>query len=253
MERVDEQLLLNTCMLVGKIMLSSGSESYRVEDTMIRIAHSSGYFRSESYITNTAVLMSLNEVSKMQMAKVMDRGTHMAKIDATNQLSRQYAAGKITLEALYVQLQLVDKETPGNPLWLRIICSGIASMTLMIILGGQYHDMPLAFICGALGYFISTYLSLQLEVTYLNDFIATIFLTTTAIVFYTLGWVSSIDYLIAGSIMPLVPGLAITGALRDLFSGQLISGFAQLLNCLLISTVIGVGVAGVWHFFLVLR
>ena len=42
-------LLLETCLLAGKIMIESDAEMYRVEDTMSRIALASGNYRMVSY------------------------------------------------------------------------------------------------------------------------------------------------------------------------------------------------------------
>lgn len=38
MEETSQDLLLDTCLLAGKVMMESGAEMYRVEDTMSRIA-----------------------------------------------------------------------------------------------------------------------------------------------------------------------------------------------------------------------
>ncbi|WP_161799632.1 threonine/serine exporter family protein, partial [Enterococcus faecalis] len=37
-----KQLIIDTCILAGKIMLESGSEVYRTEDTITRIATNAG-------------------------------------------------------------------------------------------------------------------------------------------------------------------------------------------------------------------
>ena len=46
-----------------------------------------------------------------------------------------------------------------------------------------------------------------------------------------------------GCIMPLVPGVALTSAMRDLFEGQLITGLIRMVEAILISFVIGIGIA----------
>lgn len=40
-----KKLILKTCVLAGKIMMENGSEVYRVEDTMNRIAANAGEIR----------------------------------------------------------------------------------------------------------------------------------------------------------------------------------------------------------------
>ena len=54
-------LLLDTCLLAGKIMMESNAEMYRVEDTMSRIALASGNYRLVSYVTQTGLFIGLDK------------------------------------------------------------------------------------------------------------------------------------------------------------------------------------------------
>ena len=55
---------------------------------------------------------------------------------------------------------------------------------------------------------------------------------------------------ITGAIMPLVPGVAITNAVRDTISGDLISGSARLIEAFLTAVAIAVGVGFVMTLFM---
>ena len=48
------------CLLAGKIMLQSGGETSRVEDTMIRIAASYGYENCHSFVTPTGIIFAID-------------------------------------------------------------------------------------------------------------------------------------------------------------------------------------------------
>ena len=50
------------------------------------------------------------------------------------------------------------------------------------------------------------------------------------------------DIVIISSIMPLVPGVAITNAVRDSLQGDYISGCARILEAFLIAGAIAIGV-----------
>ncbi|KAA9298711.1 threonine/serine exporter family protein [Aerococcus tenax] len=237
-------LLLSTCLLAGKIMMESGSESYRVEDTMQRIAQNSHRFDTASYVTNTAVFMSLNKHSDMQMVLVKKTSTDLAKIDDTNQLSRSYAEGKLNLEELYQALQAVDKQEKTFPFSVQLLAAGAASAAFMLMIDStNYWDIGFAFAIAIIGFAISEYCKVEFEITFLSDFFATTVIGFLALSLNRLGLVNNLDSLITGCIMPLLPGLAITGALRDLFARQLISGMVQAVNAILIAIVLGVGIA----------
>ena len=51
----------------------------------------------------------------------------------------------------------------------------------------------------------------------------------------------SLDALIIGSLMLLVPGLAITNAIRDSLSGDLISGMTRGVEAVLIAIAVALG------------
>jgi uncharacterized membrane protein YjjP (DUF1212 family) len=52
-----------------------------------------------------------------------------------------------------------------------------------------------------------------------------------------------VDKVIIGSIMVLVPGMAITGAIRDLMAGDLLSGVTRTMEAFLTAVAVAVGVA----------
>ena len=57
------------------------------------------------------------------------------------------------------------------------------------------------------------------------------------------------DKVIIGGIIPLVPGVALTTAIRDLFSGDYLSGSIRLIDALLTGMCIAIGVGAVMKLF----
>ncbi|HET7615518.1 MAG TPA: threonine/serine exporter family protein, partial [Bacillales bacterium] len=50
---------MEACLLAGKIMLMSGAETYRVEDTMRRIAESYSVRKAHVFVTPTGIILSV--------------------------------------------------------------------------------------------------------------------------------------------------------------------------------------------------
>ena len=67
---------------------------------------------------------------------------------------------------------------------------------------------------------------------------------------YDIGFIHEIDKIIAGSIMLLVPGLALTNSIRDIMQGELISGLTKVAEALLIGVSIAVGTGFVISMYL---
>ena len=59
---------------------------------------------------------------------------------------------------------------------------------------------------------------------------------------YLSGAGEHLNYMVIGSIMPLVPGVPFTNAIRDIADGDYISGSVRMLDALLIFFCIAIGV-----------
>lgn len=239
----DKNLVLKTALLAGRIMMESGSEAYRVEDTMQRIAYNSKKLDTESYVTATGIFMSINDAATAQMVQARERSINLGKIEQTNRYSREYAEGNISLIYLYKALQSVDLQLPEFRWIARMLATGVASCVLMILLGGVYSDAFTAFIIGSIGYFMSNRVYRSTGIKFFNDLIASFVICTLSIVCNRLGIVGNLNSLIIGCLMPLVPGLAITAGMRDLFEGHLLTGIVRIVEAILTSTVLGIGIA----------
>lgn len=60
--------IMEVCLLAGKIMLQSGAETYRVEDTMMRIASSFGIVKTHSYVTPTGIIFQRKVQSRQRLS-----------------------------------------------------------------------------------------------------------------------------------------------------------------------------------------
>lgn len=247
----DKALLLETCLMAGKIMTESGSEVYRVEDTMNRIAAHAGEADSISYVTATGLFMSLRSSHLTELETVTERSINLEKVVAVNTLSRRFSANELTLEELHQQLIQVEMDTPHFPYQLQVLAAGIISGTLMIVLGGAWSEFIPTFLVGGIGFITSSKLKkILLPIRFMNDFFAAFVIGMLAYLLTQLNIIENIDHVIIGSVMPLVPGVAITNAFRDILAGHLISGTARATEALFIAAAIGVGIAIVFKLFL---
>ena len=69
-----------------------------------------------------------------------------------------------------------------------------------------------------------------------------------ALTFEKWGFGLSADNMIIGSIMPLVPGIAITNAIRDIQQDDILSGMSRAVESLMIAVLIGAGIAAAFSF-----
>lgn len=239
----EKELLLETCVLAGKIMVENGAEMYRVEDTMNRIADNYHNEEGISFVTQTIVLMGLESTKSIQMKRISERTTDLGKVSRVNDLSWQFSSKQIDLQELFDSLTLVLKEVPPKQVLLKIACAGLLSAALMVLLGGQWRDFMATLIVGVGGYTVYMLSVTYLKLKYVDEFMASFAIGVLAFIVANLGIGSSIDNMIIGSIMPLVPGVAITNTVRDLQEGHMLSGISRGVEALIIAMMIGAGIA----------
>lgn len=245
------QDLLDTCLTAGELMIEGGSEMYRVEDTMLRIAKSAGEPDPRVFVVPTGVFMSLDHGNYCQSILVHERNINLELVDRINSLSRAFADKKITLQEVKRE---VDKIAHGGfptfPLWLQTIGAAVLSATLMVMFMNNYDwvDFPAAAFVGAIGFLSFYYFKRFTKVKFLAELVAALVMTIVAAGLVNLFPKMIIDNILTGALMPLVPGLALTNALRDLFKGDILSGMAKICEALLTAFALGGGVGIVLKF-----
>lgn len=247
---VDTSKVFSACLLAGKVMVESGSEMYRVEDTMKRIAVNGGVCDAEILTTTTMIIIGKMQQPNSQLIQVKKRTLDLEKVARVNSASRAFATKKIDLAQLTDRLHKIDKNAPTFSLGLQFFSAGVVSATLMIPFSGQYdwYDLPAAFIIGALGFIVNFYIDDIIKIKFISEFTASLIIGLLAVLTVHLGLGQNANNIIIGAVMPLVPGLPLTNALRDLLAGQLMAGITRGVEALLSAGAIGSGIALVFHF-----
>ncbi|GAW99289.1 threonine/serine exporter family protein [Secundilactobacillus mixtipabuli] len=236
-------LMIKTALHAGRIMIENGSEIARVSDTIRRIAANAGYPDSKVYVTITGIMMSVSGEDNAQIEPVTTRSIDLEKITRVNDLSRHFADQKITLAEFDQRLTDLDQHPRYFPLWLQLISAGVLSGSLEVVFRGNYPDFWVTCLIGLIGWGIFYGVNQLAKVRFLSEFLAAAGIGVLAIlaVKYHLG--TSADDIIIGSVMPLVPGVPLTNAVRDILAGDLVSGVARGMEALMSAIAIGSGIA----------
>lgn len=246
------QKIINVCLLSGQIMIESGSEMYRVEDTVVRIAKNAGLKSVSVFTTPTVIALGLDGVASFQLRQVKTRVINLEKVSRVNDLSRRFAEGRINLTSFNKQLELISSNTDAFPNWLQALGAAVVSGSLMIIFTGKYDwvDLPISAIIGAIGYMLYLYINEKTKVKFMAEMISSIVIAMTTLISVKIGLGKDIDNIIIGAIMPLVPGVPLTNSMRDLLESHLISGMARGVEAMLSAMAIGLGIAAILKLFL---
>lgn len=239
------KLLFKFALLAGDIMLKNGAETYRVEDTINRILRTSHFSVIESFVTPTGIMATLDDASIDMITYVrrIDKRTiNLSKVELTNDVSRKYCNGDLTLEEAYHKL-LEVKKRPTYSKSILFIAYGLVAGFFTIVFEGHFFDGVVATIIGCCLALMDFLFSRYDVNKFFYDLVGGSVIALLAILLTKIIPVGiNMNVIIIGSIMPLVPGVAFTNAIRDTIEGNLVSGVSRAVEALIVAASIATGV-----------
>ncbi len=223
--------VMETCLLAGEIMIKNGAETYRVEETMNRMAYAAGMKSVHSFVTPTSIIFSFKdhgEVDRTRMVRLGERTINLNKVTMVNEVSRHFVADKISLTEAHDKLVEISSQKFQYPDWLLNVAAGLGSGSFAVLIGGTFLDFIPSAIAGAIVFASSNYLYRLLPITFFAEFAAS-FLggMFTLIASWVFPAHLQLGVMIIGAMIPLFPGVALTNSVRDLMAGDLMAGVAR--------------------------
>jgi uncharacterized membrane protein YjjP (DUF1212 family) len=247
---INSHEITQICLLAGKIILQNGGETYRVEDTMMRIAAAYGIENSHSFVTPTGIIFAIDGSSQMtKLIRISERSTNLLKVSLVNDISRKISTGNLAAGDAHRLLQEIDTNAFIYPAWLKVLAAAIASGCFLIMFQGSWRDFIPVMLIGGISFGFLVQLHRIVPIKFFSEFITALLIGTLSVLFVHKGLGVDLDKIIIGSVMPLVPGLHITAAVRDLMAGHLVSGLSKGAEAFLTAFAVGAGIAAVLSFY----
>ncbi len=244
MEKQDNREALNAAALAGDILLASGAEIFRVEETISRIAQAYGVKSSDAFVLSSGIFLTAGSEREEDFARVRHIPLSAARLDrvaAVNQLSREIVEGKHTPSEARKRLIEIQR-MPPKPRLHQVLASGVGSACFCFLFGGDWLDSLAALAAGLLLYLYLLYLVKGRLSKIASNITGGALVTMVCNVLYQLGMGHHLGEMIIGSIIPLVPGVAFTTAIRDIADEDYIAGAVRMLDALLVTFCIAMGV-----------
>lgn len=228
----------------GRIMLESGAETYRVEETIVRICHAYNIRFADSFVTPTGIMFTLVDYENNNISiirRIKKRTIDIDKICRINDLSRNLKTLNYDEEMFLSKLKEIDNTKRYNSAT-TLFCASIGAGFFASILGGSPKD----FICAAFIGLCIKFVTEKLLENNLNGFftniIGGVITGIIALIMNRYSLLNNLDTVIVGAIMLLVPGLAVTNAIRDTIGGDVVSGLSRGLEAIFVAISIAIGV-----------
>ena len=232
---------------VGEGLLQNGAEAGRVEDTVSRILTAYGATRADVFsITSSLVVTAhfgdFNTIT--QTRRITSLRTDMERVCQLNQLSRDIcnAVPVLTPEEALPRLKNIFAG-PDCPEIVQILGYALVSGSFTVFFGGDAADCLAAAGIGAVLKLVDTVLGKGISNRLLLALLWSLAGGILAHIAVSLGIGHHNDLISIGNIMLYIPGIAFTNSIRDLMTGDTITGLICLAESLIMAVVVALGFA----------
>lgn len=245
-DNIDAHDVLEFVLEAGSILLKNGAEIWRVEETMDHICAHYDIHTVDTFVLSNGIFITAEKNEVEIYAKVKHiplSGIHLGIVAEVNDLSREICAGHISLLDAAIKLEEIEKIPPKRD-YFRVLAAGLGSACFSYLLQGTFWSCVMTFFIGALLYIFVIFTGRHKLSKVLVNIGGGALITILAIIAASMPFPFPIsrNEMIIGSIMPLIPGVSFTNAIRDVANSDILSGTVRLIDSLLLFVYIATGV-----------
>ncbi|MFA5720315.1 MAG: threonine/serine exporter family protein, partial [Acholeplasmataceae bacterium] len=228
---------------IGEQMVKSGSEVSKVEDSIKKVLDALGCKNAAVLVITTSIIVTINveaygtvtETRRLQgVAYDMDR---LSKI---NNLIKEICSMKIGIDEAKETYRKILNEKPYSFSYQVFFAMGIA-FTFTLFFGGSIKDALVSMIIAIVIKLMGKKIEVFSENKFLYLLASSLVGGILAVGAVSLGIADSVSKISIGDIMILIPGVALTNSIRDMLSGDTITGQTRFLESSLIAVMIAFG------------
>ena len=230
-------------MDIGEQMLISGAEVHRVEESIERMCYSFGALRVDVFTITSSMVVTVYTKDGSQYTtsrRITNATTDFEKIHLLNELCREICDGNLTLEKIKKRLKEISR-TGSYPYWLVVLSYGLVVGSFTLFFGGTFLEAAVSFVVGLLVRLAVSLSEKAISNKIFGKFLASALASVLAFLALKMNIIPTVDNLIIGNIMTLIPGIGLTNALRDLFTGDSIAGLLRSIEAVLFGLAIAAG------------
>lgn len=241
----DPKRAADLALEAGRILLRNGGEIFRVEETICHICRRFHVENVDTFTLSHGIIISVKLPDGDTYTRVKHiplSGSHLEVVDAVNTLSREISAGKVGVDEAFERLEEIEK-IPPKKWYLQVLAAGMGSGCFGFLLQAGVLESVMAFVIGCILYLWVLLAKRHRMSKILVNIAGGAFITAQALLIQRLFPMPlKLDGMIIGAIMPLVPGMAFTNAIRDIADSDFLSGTVRMIDALLVFVYIAIGV-----------
>jgi uncharacterized membrane protein YjjP (DUF1212 family) len=233
----------------ARVMLESGGETYRSEETAVVVAGALGGVEAECYATPTGVTLSFvggdGRVHSI-VRRIKRRAMHLERVALVEGIARSLVAGSMDFGAASDELGRVEA-LRGRGVAVSSAAAAAGAGCFTVLFGGAWNDALVAAVAGALVSRLPPAMARKQLPDFFANLVAGAAATLLCLGARRLGLATGADATVIGVLMLLVPGIAITNAIRDTIAGDLVAGVARGADAFISAAGISVGAGAAYQ------
>ena len=236
---------LEIILKAGKILLSSGAEISRTEDTMNYIARAMNFKDLEAYVSNRGIFATAKKDDNTEITRIYnvpEVDINLSKTESINALSRRITHKSITIDEVINELEKIDT-MPDYLIFWRLVAYTIGASGFSYAIGSSITDSIIAGIIGLiLGAYMCTIkriLNSDVLITILGSILIALF--GNLFIHFNIG--SNLSVILLGAMIDIVPGVPFVNAIREYSQNNYNTGITLMMGALLTCISMAVGVA----------
>ncbi len=244
----ETQRCLDLALRVGEMLLSNGAGAADVVATMSSVGHHLGLRNALVDVTFTTLTMSYHggddDPVVTMRRQVSHRESDFADLTAVDHMVAELLADEITRDEANARILQISSSGHPTPRWAVTVSWGVTGAGVATLLGGDWIVLLIAAVAGSAIEVLQRKLSrLRLPFFYsqaLGGLLATLFAVGVAATDIPV----NPSLVVAASIVMLLAGLGFIGAIQDALTGFYITANARILEVMIATAGIIVGVSG---------
>lgn len=236
--------VIEVALKVGEILLTGGAEIYRVEDTVTRICKSYNV-TAECFVLPTGIFITVmdgegNPISFIR--RIRQRTVNLEKVERANSFSRSLQDNPVSYQEAMAGINSV-LGLKGFSFTTKLLVAGMTPFVYALLFGGTIAEAFTSFLIGIVIYVLKEKITRAGVFEFFEYFVSGLTAGTLSLVALKLFPFMDIYRIVIASIIILLPGLAITSAIKDALNGDIVSSMFRLTEAIFVAVAVGVGVA----------
>jgi len=243
-EHENEKDAIAFVLALGRALHRYGTPSHRLEEALAESCERLG-LRAELFTTPTTIIMTFGEPTDLRTAMMRVGGGEldMDKLEQVDDLADDVANGEVTPLEGVARLAKIDATPTRFSRPLTIACHGITAGAMAVFFGGLLADVAVAGAIGLLLGLLAQFAQRSTDQARVFELVGAACAAFAASVASSLWDAITPSLVTMASLIVLLPGMALTIAMIELATRNLMAGTARLMSAVIVLLELVVGVA----------